>query len=217
MLEYEEFLFANKETLRISYFNLLCTGDSVTIASSEELIDACEQYVGQKVLRITTYVKPKTTAAALSDKKSPPPSSVDRGISTSGSPSPPPIQIQDVLESFVGVLSTAVNHLQEGLAAKSSKKPVPSVAPAAAAAKQDAPAENKTPAEGAVAKKPEETDDAADKGGDSKVPAEDKKPAAEPASDEEEENSPFIHGRHTCDICLSTPIIGTRYHSTNVR
>ena len=33
-------------------------GDSVTIASTEELLDACEQYVGQKVLRITTYVKP---------------------------------------------------------------------------------------------------------------------------------------------------------------
>lgn len=23
---------------------------------------------------------------------------------------------------------------------------------------------------------------------------------------------PFIHGRHTCDGCLATPIVGTRYH-----
>ena len=26
---------------------------------------------------------------------------------------------------------------------------------------------------------------------------------------------PFIHGRHTCDNCLATPIIGKRYHATN--
>lgn len=27
---------------------------------------------------------------------------------------------------------------------------------------------------------------------------------------------PFIHGRHTCDQCLTTPIIGTRYHALNL-
>lgn len=27
---------------------------------------------------------------------------------------------------------------------------------------------------------------------------------------------PFIHGRHTCDACLTTPIFGNRYHSTNL-
>ena len=26
---------------------------------------------------------------------------------------------------------------------------------------------------------------------------------------------PFIHGRHTCDNCLATPIIGKRYHAAN--
>ena len=28
--------------------------------------------------------------------------------------------------------------------------------------------------------------------------------------------APFIHGRHTCDQCLTTPIIGTRYHALNL-
>lgn len=28
---------------------------------------------------------------------------------------------------------------------------------------------------------------------------------------------PFIHGRHTCDSCLKTPIIGKRYHATNMK
>merc|ERR1712232_365868 len=32
----------------------------------------------------------------------------------------------------------------------------------------------------------------------------------------EEENLPFIHNRHTCDGCLCTPIVGDRYHSTNL-
>lgn len=27
---------------------------------------------------------------------------------------------------------------------------------------------------------------------------------------------PFIHGRHTCDLCLTTPIIGKRFHATNM-
>lgn len=29
------------------------------------------------------------------------------------------------------------------------------------------------------------------------------------------EKSPFIHGRHTCDNCLATPIIGKRFHAIN--
>ena len=31
-----------------------------------------------------------------------------------------------------------------------------------------------------------------------------------------EEAKPFIHGRHTCDTCFTTPIVGKRYHSTNL-
>lgn len=27
---------------------------------------------------------------------------------------------------------------------------------------------------------------------------------------------PFIHGRHTCDACLTTPIIGQRFHALNL-
>ena len=186
----------------------------MTIASSEELVDACEQYVGQKVLRITTYVKPNTTVTT--DKKSPPPASVDRGTSTNSSSPPHPIQIQDVLESFVGVLSTAVNHLQEGLAAKTSKNPMPSVRRStenkSAEAVEESVSEEAKVADvpkGSVADKHEENTEESD---------EDQKPAAEPSSSPEEEleSRPFIHGRHTCDSCLATPIIGTRYHSTNV-
>ncbi|KAL7558067.1 hypothetical protein ACA910_009254 [Epithemia clementina (nom. ined.)] len=32
----------------------------------------------------------------------------------------------------------------------------------------------------------------------------------------EEEDRPFIHGRHTCDGCLTTPILGKRFHAVNL-
>jgi hypothetical protein len=177
-------------------------------------VDACEQYVGQKVLRITTYVKPKTTAPQIlggnSEKKCPPPS-IDRGTSTSNSP---PIQIHDVLESFVGILSSAVNHLQEGLVAKNSKNSTATVTPAAKPVEVET-CEDEVPAEETADMKLEESD--ANK--QEEDVTEDQKPAADPSTDDETEEAtrPFIHGRHTCDSCLSTPIIGTRYHSTNVR
>ena len=30
------------------------------------------------------------------------------------------------------------------------------------------------------------------------------------------ETRPFIHGRHTCDGCLTTPIVGKRFHAVNL-
>lgn len=33
---------------------------------------------------------------------------------------------------------------------------------------------------------------------------------------QQQEMNTFIHGRHTCDGCLVTPIVGIRYHATNV-
>jgi hypothetical protein len=42
--------------------------------------------------------------------------------------------------------------------------------------------------------------------------------AAAPEQEPQESGAarPFIHGRHTCDVCLTTPIIGQRFHATNV-
>jgi hypothetical protein len=37
-------------------------------------------------------------------------------------------------------------------------------------------------------------------------------PDEKPAAVERE----FIHGRHTCDRCLCTPIVGKRFHATNL-
>jgi hypothetical protein len=39
---------------------------------------------------------------------------------------------------------------------------------------------------------------------------------AEPPVEIPENGRPFIHGRHTCDGCLTTPIVGKRYHAVNL-
>jgi hypothetical protein len=225
----------------LSFFFAFVSGDSVTIASTEELLDACEQYVGQKVLRITTYVKPRTTAsgaspsshsaaakaAASSDNRKPPPPSADRGTSTrSETTTTPPIQIHDVLESFVGVLSTAVSHLQEGLAAPSPKNPrgsLPTSAKPEANGEESAKAPKKPEREAGIPADEDETKPAAEVVGEEETPkSETKDNHDENESDDDEDTEDkdeprsFIHGRHTCDSCLATPIIGKRYHSTNV-
>jgi hypothetical protein len=40
-------------------------------------------------------------------------------------------------------------------------------------------------------------------------------PTVDPAAAVPEER-PFIHGRHTCDGCLTTPIVGQRFHAMNM-
>ena len=37
-----------------------------------------------------------------------------------------------------------------------------------------------------------------------------------PAQDPTAESALFVHGRHTCDSCSASPIVGTRYHSTKI-
>jgi hypothetical protein len=172
-------------------------------------------------------------ATPPTQKKAPPTpsSSVDRGTSTRGettttttSTPPHPIQIQDVLESFVGVLSTAVNHLQEGLAAPSPKNPRVSIPVAAAAAKPEANGEESAKApkkpERDVVDTPAHVEDSKPAAAAKETNEEEKEGSETKDTDSEEENEedirPFIHGRHTCDSCLATPIIGKRYHSTNV-
>eukprot|EP00565_Helicotheca_tamesis_P006284 CAMPEP_0185726104 /NCGR_PEP_ID=MMETSP1171-20130828/2179_1 /TAXON_ID=374046 /ORGANISM="Helicotheca tamensis, Strain CCMP826" /LENGTH=896 /DNA_ID=CAMNT_0028394385 /DNA_START=17 /DNA_END=2707 /DNA_ORIENTATION=+ len=50
-------------------------------------------------------------------------------------------------------------------------------------------------------------------------PATPTKPSPPPQTqtkNKQPEEQPFVHGRHTCDGCLATPIIGTRYHAKNL-
>ena len=38
----------------------------------------------------------------------------------------------------------------------------------------------------------------------------------DPNTDADGPSTSFIHGRHTCDGCLTTPVVGLRWHSTNL-
>ena len=196
-----------------------------------------------------------TTTTGSSQSPSGPDRRTDRGTSTRGDvPAPVPaplvvhgVPVQKVLESFVGVLSTAVNHLQEGLTTtnpphqgiggsrKVTTGDVPDSDPATTETSGGSPdvdagrtAAFKTEATSTVEPSSEaeiELTAAAD--GDGKK--EDTKKEAVMAAPGTSNESPskttgvetqgsrlFIHGRHTCDSCLSTPIIGKRYHSINL-
>jgi ribosomal protein L31 len=185
--------------------------DTVTIASTAELVDAVEQFVDKKVLRISTEVKRKSSSAASTPATTQTPltsnGTTDRGTSTK--PENLEVNLQNVLESFASVLVTAVSSLEKGLAAapangayvstasKENKSPTaeePASKPAAAAAKPteepvaEHAAEPSAPAQAAASQKPAAMDNAV----------------------------PYVHRRHTCDSCLMNPIVGARYHAVNM-
>eukprot|EP00529_Nitzschia_sp_RCC80_P001095 CAMPEP_0113516858 /NCGR_PEP_ID=MMETSP0014_2-20120614/41876_1 /TAXON_ID=2857 /ORGANISM="Nitzschia sp." /LENGTH=885 /DNA_ID=CAMNT_0000413869 /DNA_START=118 /DNA_END=2775 /DNA_ORIENTATION=- /assembly_acc=CAM_ASM_000159 len=260
--------------------------DMVSIGSKEELMDAIEQFsdATPPVLRITSYVNPSssstntsggvaaaaaaaaatTTTTGSSQSTSGSDRTTDRGTSTRGDvpgrvPAPLVVHgvpVQKVLESFVGVLSTAVHHLQEGLTTTdpphqsiggsrtvmtgavpgspptttetsgvtadvdagrtasfttettgsvepSSETEIELTAAASAAANEDGNEED--------TKKEDTKKKAA-----TAAPGTSNKSPSKTTGVETQESRLFIHGRHTCDSCLSTPIIGKRYHSINL-
>ena len=85
--------------------------DRVTIGSSDELLDAIEQFSGKGVLRIQAEVKPRVQATTATSRSQHP------GNSSTNPGSVAEVPIKQILESFVGLLSQAVEAFQEGLAA----------------------------------------------------------------------------------------------------
>jgi len=100
----------------------------------------------------------------------------------------------------VGILATAVVALQ------SHMNPAPSVSDAAR------PAEEASASRAARAPIVAEASELNTHAND-ETPVTKDAPENEP---KEETPRPFIHGRHTCDRCLCTPIIGDRFHATNL-
>lgn len=192
----------------LTYYDV--DNDCVTIASTEELMDAISQF--SDVLRITTDVKRKK------NRPIPPtiPPTATRRPSRGDMDTTPPSpnngakQLQNVLESFVGILATAVVALQTHM------NPAPEVASsgAAEAASRATATETTTAPTVAAAAAASETETTA---ASNETPKQ--APEKEPAAAEEQAPPPprpFIHGRHTCDRCLCTPIIGERFHATNL-
>lgn len=179
--------------------------DTVTIASNAELVDAVEQFTEKRVLRISTEVKPRKTPASGA---SAPQTTVqlpgnsanrtDRGTSTATNADIQP-NIQNVLDSVVGVLATAVTSIEKGLTAP---PPTTGGSPSRTPAASEKPLGSGTFAGNKVGKfaaaKPPCIEISVGNAGPKSVTA-------------------FVHGRHTCDSCLKTPIVGNRYHAANRR
>lgn len=231
--------------------------DLITVTSTEELNDAIELFAGQKFLRMTTWVKPRFSASSTtnteagdSSQNAGTPSSIPETSSRDDHhPVPPPIRV--VLESFAGILSNAVNNLQEGLATHtpprqknshqshsstdSGSNPTETTPTSSNSSKKKTPPKSKPsrtmrghqvkvpkPKRTEVSKKPAYCEGARSPprrsfldrkvgGIQSNRNASSTKTANGSAS-----SRPFIHGRHTCDGCLTTPIVGKRYTATNL-
>jgi len=253
----------NKYTVSLSYYDK--EKDLISIASTVELMDAINLFARQKFMRISTCVINKMSYSAAAAAAAPAPaaynqdkcsSTVDRGTSTNerngdvnDSPTPP---IQVVLQSFVGILTTAVQEVKE---LATSHVPVPrrtnnnnnyrtegklkenktqdDIPPSASMKSTNTKANN-----GGMNKKrqkatkklvssrasrpgtKEKTKTASksvlafDTKKEAHSESEDNSPKENDGSEDEVE--PFIHGRHTCDACLRTPIVGKRFHSSNL-
>lgn len=171
--------------ISLTYFDV--DDDNVTISSTDELIDAIEQFADAKVLRIATAVKPKQTKETTdvpSVDKSPSvadtvptlwvsaesqnqAASVQQDQEKQQQPpphsgadptsSPQDIRFNEVLGAFAGVLAGAVNELQEGLASPPQQKS-PSNANAPAAAAAPSSSNSSISTEPSVARQPDVAD-----------------------------------------------------------
>jgi len=269
ILPEEDTTTRNTRTYSVSFTYYDHENDLITLASTEELIDAIELFAEQKFMRIKTCVKPKisysttptyvatyvhdTTASPLADHRK----------STKDNKYPPAPPIQAVLESFAGILSNAVNNLQEGLATQSPT----SVRPdnnhrSCLTTNEDSNLESskfshpnslkKKPMKGKIVDRNKKVQQVKAVNGHkvykvsnsrascknaalstssasnnialagTKFKVRSTKKNSSGSSDKAKESEEidvveaFIHGRHTCDGCLTTPIIGKRYHSTNL-
>lgn len=194
--------------------------DLITLASTEELKEAIELFANEKFVRITTSVKRKTTYSSAPTPKH----YAQDSTNQTQSPQDPPMKA--VLESFAGILSTAVSNLQEGLAKQSPDSPsgdasqlkTPPAPNTGCKNQKGLRAGNK--ADKATCTKSVTSAAASVKVGPSSEQKKEpeKKPPAVSGNKKKEpvDSPPFIHGRHTCDGCLTTPIIGKRYHATNL-
>eukprot|EP00544_Gedaniella_sp_CCMP2646_P005085 CAMPEP_0202492374 /NCGR_PEP_ID=MMETSP1361-20130828/9107_1 /ASSEMBLY_ACC=CAM_ASM_000849 /TAXON_ID=210615 /ORGANISM="Staurosira complex sp., Strain CCMP2646" /LENGTH=637 /DNA_ID=CAMNT_0049122569 /DNA_START=48 /DNA_END=1961 /DNA_ORIENTATION=- len=174
----------------LTYYDV--DNDCVTIASTDELMDAISQF--SDVLRITTDVTRKKRPI-LSATRQPSRGDMDTDPAPMNNGAK---QLHNVLESFVGILATAVVALQ------SHMNPGPSAAEASSVPLNEAA--SRAAADPTVAADANETEE--------KKEEPSKKDDTPPVK--EEAPRPFIHGRHTCDRCLCTPIVGDRYHATNL-
>jgi len=189
-------------------------GDSITISTDDELADAFEQFASRvpPIVRAKASFVRKGNTNIVNDLKQ----AVSEIGETAKSNSPKMDQMQGALESFVMLLTQAADILSKNVEGKkkgcSNENDVPKeVRPNNFRSHKECCSEIKKRRSSTTEDKP--TDDTVS-------------PEVEHVNNVEEHsnilpgnadlNQNFIHGRHTCDGCLVTPIIGIRYHALNL-
>ena len=213
--------------------------DTVVVGSSEELLDAIDQFSEQRVLRMTAEVKHCVKAAPqqeTSRARAPPEPSTTAGATgnnptnssgtTKRSLQPTPV-LQSVVENVVNIILNAAVSLNgnggQGDQAAAAAPPPVFYTPEGVLSEtaEVTPAVSNAPEIGlAEAPKREAKSPPGAKCSVKKASCAAAKPKAattvKPKVVEKKEEIPFIHGRHTCDGCLTTPIIGKRYNACNM-
>lgn len=200
-------------------------GDKVIIGSTEELIDAMRQFESKGVLKVTAQVQPKSKVMASPRLSRASCASTESSTQTANpeacglvSKEPTgskegnngvdceaefPVKLKGAVESVVGALASAVVALEEHVVRPESNKKT-TAAPEDTSPKEPPPSQVKPSNKPIAVKVPEKS--AAKKSTGNTPPA---TICAKPTR-------PFIHGRHTCDGCLTTPIIGKRFKAKNM-
>jgi hypothetical protein len=189
---------------RVCFIYVDMDGDKVMIGSSEELAHALKMHEDKGVVKILASVEekegeeedsqahPLAASRASIPTEVPSPSSYPSPPSRSFIQDPPP-QIQMIVESIVGHIASlpAAVHYQvrERCAAAAAATSIAATATAPSTTPSPLPTTTTT-----TTTTPPSTTTT------STTPPE----------------RPFIHGRHTCDGCLTTPIVGQRFHAINL-
>jgi hypothetical protein len=185
-------------------------GDKALISSDAELEDAMNQYVSAGSVKI--MAKPIETATPVRVNEAP----TESATQTTGLPntrgarrSTPNVQVHlaGLVESLVTVLATSVialsgqiQNVSNNVAAANRSTRSITASPVTTGTSPS------TPSPAATSRPPTQCNTSA---GQPSPPVAATAPAAQ-------ESRPFIHGRHTCDNCLTTPIVGGRYHAIDL-
>lgn len=179
--------------------------DLITLASTVELKEAIELFAEQRFMRITTSVKPNTLCTRpnrrgtiILNRVTNGRSDVDKNVCPTVA-KPPPTMTKEKPSN--GKMIGRKNEGQQLKGAKADE--VPSYVNTGKN-KTSRPSNTVLPSSNIKGIPSEATEQ------ESREPP---RKSKEPKTDV---LVPFIHGRHTCDGCLTTPIIGIRYHSTNL-
>jgi Zinc finger, ZZ type len=179
-------------------------GDKIYIGSGIDLMNAVIPY---RCDMDESYCPPDNTLAAkflakvrpisMAESGPTPPSAVSVAAGTQTAPTPtvrPPPSVEDVIEAVMGIVGPAVR-LSVQAVERAASQVTEAHAAAAAAAAQAAAAASKPSSRTIFGN------------ANASPPT-----ATTAATTTPETGRPFIHMSHTCDECLTCPIVGERYH-----